>query len=166
MAIRRILRGEDPALHKACRPVEKINTRTKQLLDDLADTMYQAEGVGLAASQVGVLRRALVIDVGDGLVEMINPEIVLTEGEEGCMEGCLSYPGESGYVVRPSHVVARAMDRKGEWKEYDATGMFARAIMHETDHLDGRVYVDLVTEPPEGYFEEEHDDEEGEEEHA
>lgn len=153
MALRRILRDEDPALYKVCRPVEKFDKRLFALLDDMAETMYNAQGVGLAASQVGVLRRALVIDVGDGLVEMVNPRVVLTEGEEGMMEGCLSFPGQSGYVKRPEHVIVEAQDRAGEWKEYDAHGFFARAIMHETDHLEGRVYLELVTEPPEGYLE-------------
>ncbi|MDR1619129.1 MAG: peptide deformylase [Clostridiales bacterium] len=162
MAIREIIKGEDPVLRKVCRPVTKIDKRMCSLLDDLAQTMYQADGVGLAASQVGILRRALVIDVGEGLVEMINPEITFTEGEEGCMEGCLSFPGESGYVVRPAHIRARAQNREGEWVKHDAEGLFARAILHETDHLDGRLYIDMVTEPPEG-FDESNDPEENEE---
>jgi peptide deformylase len=95
---------------------------------------------------------------------MINPEIFFTEGEQGCMEGCLSFPGKSGYVVRPAHVKARAQNRNGDWIEYDATGMFARAIMHETDHLDGKVYIDLVTEPPEGYSEDDGAEEEEQQE--
>lgn len=160
MAIRRILRGDEPALHKVCKPVGKIDKRTIELLDDLADTMYKADGAGLAAPQVGILRRVVVIDAGDGLIEMINPEILMTEGEEGCMEGCLSFPGEPGYVVRPYHVVARAMDRLGEWREYDAEGLFARAILHETDHLDGKLFTRLVTEPPEGFDEGGEDNEE------
>ncbi len=151
MAIRRILKKDDSALYKKCRPIDRIDKRILQLLDDLRDTMYHAEGVGLAACQVGVLRRVVVIDAGNGLVEMINPEVLFAEGEQGCMEGCLSFPGEAGYVVRPNHVRARAQDRTGEIVEYDATGLFARAILHETDHLDGKVYIDLVTEPPEGY---------------
>lgn len=153
MALRRILKGEDPALYKVCRPVEKFDSRFHELLDDMAQTMYTADGVGLAANQVGILRRAFIVDVGDGIVEMVNPEIVLTEGQEGCMEGCLSFPGEPGYVIRPSHVIVRAQDRDGNWKEYDVEGFFARAIMHENDHLDGKVYLSLVTEPPEGYLE-------------
>ncbi len=155
MALRKILQDKDPALYKVCRPVERIDKRIHTLLDDMLETMYDAEGVGLAACQVGILRRIVVIDSGDGPVEMINPEILFTEGEVGCMEGCLSFPGRSGYVVRPSHVIARAQNRNGEWVEYDATGLFARAILHETDHLDGKIYLDLVTEPPEGYSEEE-----------
>jgi len=154
MALRKILTEKDPALYKVCRPVERIDKRIHTLLDDMLETMYDADGMGLAASQVGILRRVVVIDAGEGPVEMINPEILFTEGEQGAMEGCLSFPGKSGYVVRPAHVKARAQNRFGEWVEYDATGMFARAIMHETDHLDGRVYLDLVTEPPEGFTEE------------
>ena len=163
MALRKILQEKDPALYKVCRPVERIDKRIHALLDDMFETMYDAEGVGLAASQVGILRRIVVIDSGDGPVEMINPEILFTEGEQGCMEGCLSFPGRSGYVVRPNHVIARAQNRDGEWVEYDATGLFARAILHETDHLDGKVYLDLVTEPPEGYNEDEECDEPDEE---
>ena len=163
MALRKILQEKDPALYKVCRPVERIDKRIHALLDDMFETMYDAEGVGLAASQVGILRRIVVIDSGDGPVEMINPEILFTEGEQGCMEGCLSFPGRSGYVVRPNHVIARAQNRDGEWVEYDATGLFARAILHETDHLDGKVYLDLVTEPPDGYNEDEGCDEPDEE---
>ncbi|HWR23763.1 MAG TPA: peptide deformylase [Feifaniaceae bacterium] len=158
MALRKILQEKDPALYKVCRPVERIDKRIHTLLDDMLETMYDADGVGLAASQVGILRRVLVIDCGDGPVEMINPEILFTEGEQGCMEGCLSFPGKSGYVVRPNHVIARAQNRNGEWVEYDATGLFARAILHEADHLDGKVYIDLITEPPEGYGEDEEGD--------
>ncbi|MDL2258223.1 peptide deformylase [Eubacteriales bacterium OttesenSCG-928-K08] len=154
MALRRILRGEDPALHKVCRPVEKFDKRLFTLLNDMKETMYNADGVGLAASQVGILRRVVVIDCGDGIIEMINPEITCREGEIGAMEGCLSFPGEQGYVVRAERVKARAQDRDGEWHEYDATELFARAIQHEIDHLDGRVYVDIATDPPEGYLEE------------
>lgn len=164
MAQRKILKDNDPALYKVCRPVERIDKRICALIDDMFDTMYEADGVGLAASQVGILRRVVTIDCGDGPVEMINPEILFTEGEQGCMEGCLSFPGKSGYVVRPAHVKARAQNRNGEWIEYDATGMFARAIMHETDHLDGKVYIDLVTEPPEGYSEDDGAEEEEQQE--
>ncbi len=155
MALRRILREDDPALYKVCRPVQNIDRRTRELIDDMLETMYKADGCGLAASQVGILKRVVVIDCGDGAVEMINPEIILTQGEQGALEGCLSFPGQSGYVVRPDHVVARALNRKGELIEYDATGLFARAILHEVDHLDGKVFVRLVTDPPEGWEPEE-----------
>ena len=159
MAIRKIHEVGDPCLAKVCRPVTEFNDRLHELLDDMADTLEEAGGVGLAAPQVGILRRAVVIDCGDGLVELINPEILETSGEQGCFEGCLSFPGESGYVVRPDHVRVRAYDRKGELYEYEAEGLFARAVLHETDHLDGLVYKRLVTEPPEGYSEDAEEDE-------
>lgn len=158
MGKRKIFTGNAACLYKKCRPVEHFDARLGALLDDMAETMYDAEGVGLAAPQVGILRRAVVIDCGDGLVELINPEILETSGEQGCFEGCLSFPGESGYVVRPNYVKARAYDRKGNLCEYEAEGLFARAILHETDHLEGLVYKRLVTEPPEGYTEDTEED--------
>ena len=159
MALRIVLQEPDERLRKKSREVKEITPRILQLLDDMAETMYAAEGCGLAASQIGILRRVAVIDCGDGLVELVNPTIVETSGEEGCFEGCLSFPGKSGYVVRPSHVKVRAYDRKGDLYEYEAEGLFARAVMHETDHLDGKVYTRLVTEPPEGYSETETEEE-------
>ena len=158
MALRNIRQLGDDILRKKCRPVENIDDKIVQLLDDMAETMYDAEGVGLAAPQVGILKRAVVIDCGDGLVELINPEILETSGEQGGYEGCLSFPGESGYVVRPNHVRVRAMNRFGEECEYEGEGLFARAILHETDHLNGLVYKRLVTEAPEGYDENEEDE--------
>jgi len=155
MAIRRIVIDNDAALYKVARHVEHIDNRINTLIDDLLETMYDANGVGLAAPQVGILRRVAVIDCGEGPVILINPEIIHTEGEQGCMEACLSFPGKNGYVVRPSRVIVRAQNRDGEVKEYDATGLFARAILHETDHLEGRVFLELITEPPEGYTEDE-----------
>ncbi len=151
MALREILKNDEPALYKKCRPVKEINDHVLQLLDDMWDTLYAAEGVGLAAPQVGVLRRICVIDAGEGRVEMINPEVLETSGEQGAMEGCLSFPNQGKYVVRPNFVRARALNRKGEMVEYKAEGLFARAIMHETDHLDGLVFLRLATEPPEGF---------------
>ena len=153
MAKRRIMTGDAECLYKVCRKVDNFDKRLAVLLDDMAETMYDAEGVGLAAPQVGILKRAVVIDCGDGLVELINPEILETSGEQGGYEGCLSFPGESGYVVRPNHVRVRAMNRFGEECEYEGEGLFARAILHETDHLNGLVYKRLVTEAPEGYDE-------------
>ena len=150
MAKRRIMTGDAECLYKVCRKVDNFDKRLAVLLDDMAETMYDAEGVGLAAPQVGILKRAVVIDCGDGLVELINPEILETSGEQGGYEGCLSFPGESGYVVRPNHVRVRAMNRFGEECEYEGDGLFARAILHETDHLNGLVYKRLVTEAPEG----------------
>ncbi len=151
MAIRKIFTDDAECLYKVCRPVEHFNKRLYDLLDDMAETMYNAEGVGLAAPQVGILRRVVVMDCGDGLIEAINPVIISTSGEQGDWEGCLSFPGKSGYVVRPNHVVMRAYDRDGSLIEYEAEGLLARCIMHECDHLDGHVYLEKVTEPPEGF---------------
>ena len=148
MAKRRIMTGDAECLYKVCRKVDNFDKRLAVLLDDMAETMYDAEGVGLAAPQVGILKRAVVIDCGDGLVELINPEILETSGEQG----------DSGYVVRPNHVRVRAMNRFGEECEYEGEGLFARAILHETDHLNGLVYKRLVTEAPEGYDENEEDE--------
>lgn len=158
MAKRRIFTGNAECLYKVCKPVDRFDRRIGILLDDMAETMYDAEGVGLAAPQVGILKRAVVIDCGDGIVELINPEILETSGEQGSFEGCLSFPGESGYVVRPNYVKVRAQNRDGDICEYEAEGLFARAVLHETDHLDGLVYKRLVTEPPEGYSEDEEEE--------
>jgi peptide deformylase len=145
MAVRQILKFGDETLRKKCHPVQKFNMRMWLLLRDMADTMYDADGVGLAAPQVGILRRAVVIDVQDenGLIELINPEIVSTEGEQAGPEGCLSKPGRQGYVVRPEKVTVRAQDRHGKWFELTGEGLLARAICHEVDHLDGRLYIDV-----------------------
>ena len=151
MALRNIVTKEDKILYKVCRPVVKFNARLHQLLDDMSDTLIKANGVGLAAPQVGILRRVVVMDCGDGLIEAINPVIISASGEQGDLEGCLSFPGKSGYVVRPNHVVMRAYDRDGSLIEYEAEGLLARCIMHECDHLDGHVYLEKVTEPPEGF---------------
>ena len=151
MAVRNIFKDDAPCLYKVARPVEKFDERLWKLLDDMAETMYAAEGVGLAAPQVGILRRIFVMDCGDGLIEAINPEILKTSGEQGGMEGCLSFPERSGYVVRPNKVVMRAYNRNGELMQYTCEGLHARCVMHETDHLDGHVYLEKVTEPPEGF---------------
>ncbi len=148
MAIRIIRKNEDPALYKTCKEVKKFDARLSELIDDMIETMNDADGVGLAAPQVGVLRRVCVIDVGEGPVEMVNPVILESSGEQGGMEGCLSFPGESGYVVRPNRVRVEAYDRHGDLYEYEGEGLFARAVFHETDHLDGKVYKRLITEPP------------------
>lgn len=158
MAKRHIFTGDAECLYKVCRKVDKFDKRLAILLDDMAETMYAAEGVGLAAPQVGIVKRVVVIDCGDGLIELVNPEIIETSGEQGGYEGCLSFPGESGYVVRPNVVRVRAQDRNGDEHEYVGEGLLARAFLHETDHLNGLVYKRLVTEAPEGY------DENGEEE--
>ena len=145
MALRKILTNDDPTLYKKCRPVEKFDERLHQLLDDMADTMYDANGVGLAAPQIAVLRQIVVMDCGDGLIEMINPEIISTEGEQDGPEGCLSVPGRRGMVKRPMVVHARFQDRHGEWYEIEADELLARCIMHETDHLKGQLYVDIMS---------------------
>ena len=144
MAVKEILKFGNETLRKTCHPVQKFNLRLWLLLRDLADTMYDAEGVGLAAPQVGILRRVVVIDVGDenGLIELINPEIIAAEGEQAGAEGCLSVPGRRGYVVRPNKVTVRALNRKGKPFEITGEGLLARALCHEIDHLDGVMYVD------------------------
>ena len=144
--VRKILELGDETLRKSCKPMQKFDLRLWLLLRDMADTMYKAEGVGLAAPQVGILRRVVVIDVQDdhGLIELINPEIIATEGEQAGSEGCLSVPGRRGYVVRPNKVTVRAQDRKGKHFELTGEGLLARALCHEIDHLDGIMYVDKM----------------------
>jgi len=122
----------------------KFDLRLWLLLRDMADTMYKANGVGLAAPQVGILRRVVVIDVGDGLIELVNPEIIATEGEQEGPEGCLSLPGRQGYVRRPNKVTVRALDRNGKPFEITGEGLLARAFCHELDHLDGILYIDKM----------------------
>lgn len=146
MAKRNIRHLGDDVLRKKSRTVETIDERIVQLLDDMAETMYDSEGVGLAAPQVGILKRIAVIDIGDGLIELINPEIVSFEGSEKDIEGCLSVPGRYGYVLRPEKVKVTALDRNGEKIEIEATGMLKKALCHEIDHLDGIVFVDKVTQ--------------------
>jgi len=146
MALRTIRELGDDVLRKKCRPVETIDERIITLLDDMAETMYEANGVGLAAPQVGVLKRIAVIDVGSGLIELINPEIIETSGSECADEGCLSYPGKYGKVERPTKVTVRATDRNGEEYQITGDGLLARAFCHEIDHLDGIVFVDKVIE--------------------
>ena len=144
MAIRKIVELGDEKLRKQCKPVEKFDLRLRILLKDMADTMYKANGVGLAAPQVGILKRVVVVDIGDGLIEMINPEIIHSEGQQTGPEGCLSIPGRSGVVTRPNVVTVRYQDRDGEEYEATAEGFLARAFCHELDHLDGVVYVDKM----------------------
>ena len=162
MALRKIVCIEDELLRKKSRPVEKFDEKLHKLLDDMADTMYDANGVGLAAPQIAVLRRIVVMDCGDGLIEMINPEIVAVEGEQDGPEGCLSVPGRRGMVKRPMKVTARFQDRNGDWYEIEGEELLARCIMHETDHLDGTLYVDKMYR--EIFADEEEDEEEAEEE--
>lgn len=154
MAIRKIIElGQDEILHKKCRPVEKFDARLHALLDDMAETMYAADGAGLAAPQVGLLKRCVVIDVGEGLIEMVNPEIIEVGGEMTVVEGCLSVPGRSGRVVRPERVTVRAQDRNGNFFEKTGEGILAVCMCHETDHLDGIVYVDKMIEDVTGQYE-------------
>ncbi len=149
MAIREILKlgnyGED-ALKKKCKPVGTVSERTKLLLDDLIDTLYESGGVGLAAPQVGILRRMAVIDIGDGLIELIDPEIIKVEGEQVGTEGCLSYPDHWGIVKRPYKVTVKAADRDGNVREIVGEELLARALCHEIEHLDGRMFMEHVTE--------------------
>ena len=146
MAIREIRKYDDPALYKVCRPVEKFDERLGELLDDMAETMYQANGVGLAAPQVGILRRVVVIDVGDGIIELVNPRILRTAGSETTSEGCLSFPGEYGLVERPTEVEIEAEDRHGKTFRMTGHDLLARAFCHETDHLDGKVFKTIDIE--------------------
>ena len=145
MALREIKHYErDEILRKKSRPVDKIDDRILILLDDMAETMYKAEGVGLAAPQVGILRRVVVIDIGEGIIELINPEIVEQEGEQAAMEGCLSIPGLTGKVNRPSRVVVTALDRHRQKITLEGNELLARALCHEIDHLDGVLYIDKI----------------------
>ena len=147
MAIRNIYKlGQDGAdvLSKKCRPVGEITERMETLLDDLADTLYESGGVGLAAPQVGVLRRMAVIDIGEGLIELIDPEIISTEGSQTGTEGCLSYPDHWGIVTRPNKVTVRAANGEGVVREITGEGLLARALCHEIEHLDGHMFMEKV----------------------
>ena len=144
MALREIRTQGDPVLEKVCKPVKTMTPRLQGLVDDMLETMYEANGVGLAAPQVGVLRRIVVIDVGEGPYVLVNPEIIEKDGEQTGQEGCLSVPGVYGIVTRPEHVKAKAFDKDMKPYEIEAEGLFARAICHELDHLDGHMYTELV----------------------
>ena len=142
MAIRNIRISTDEVLRKTCKPIKEITPNLLTLLDDMADTMYEANGVGLAAPQVGILKRAVVIDIGEGLVELLNPVILETSGSQTDEEGCLSFPGKSSPVERPYYVKAKAMDREGNEFIIEGEELMARALCHEIDHLDGILYID------------------------
>ena len=144
MAIRKIRELGDEVLTKKCKELTKMTLRTKVLINDMLDTMYEAMGVGLAAPQVGILKRIVVIDVGEGPIVLINPEILETSGEQTGEEGCLSVPGKSGLVTRPNHVKVKALNEDMEEIELEGEGLLARAFCHEIDHLDGKMYVRLV----------------------
>ncbi|MBQ7718915.1 MAG: peptide deformylase [Clostridia bacterium] len=142
MSLRNIRVIGDDILRKKSREITEINDRIRELLDDMAETMRDREGVGLAAPQVGILRRAIIVDVGEGLFEFINPEIIESDGEVSMTEGCLSVPDKIGEVRRPQHIKVRAYNRDGEEFELEAHDYFARAICHEVDHLNGVVFLD------------------------
>ena len=144
MAIRKIRELGDEVLTKPCKEVTKMTLRTKILINDMLDTMYEAMGVGLAAPQVGILKRIVTIDIGEGPIVLINPEILETSGEQTGEEGCLSVPGKWGIVTRPNYVKVRALNEEMEEFEIEGEGLLARAFCHEIDHLDGKMYVDLV----------------------
>ena len=147
MAIRQISIQGDPVLEKKCREVTEVTPKITTLIDDMLETMYEANGVGLAAPQVGILKRIVVMDVGEGPIVMINPVIIETDGEQTGDEGCLSIPGKAGQVTRPNHVIARFMDEDMNECEIEGTELLARCICHETDHLDGHLYVEKVEGP-------------------
>ncbi len=146
MAIRNIVKDGDDVLRKICRPVENFDERLSILLNDMADTMYEADGVGLAAPQVGIRKRVFVVDIGEGIFEFVNPEIIMTSGNQSGQEGCLSCPNLWGIVERPDYVKIRAYNRHGEQFELEAADFFARAILHENDHLDGKLFKDIAKE--------------------
>jgi peptide deformylase len=160
MAIRKIVvLGEDEVLRKRSRRVDKFDKRLRVLLDDMAATMYKADGVGLAAPQVGILKRVVTIDVGDGLIGMAKPGIIETEGSVVGVEGCLSVPGKRGKVERPERVVVTAQNRDGKEIQLEADGLLAVCLCHELDHLDGVVYVDKMIEEVGDDYEEEYEEE-------
>ena len=144
MGLRKILTDADPALHKVCKPVEKFDWRLHMLLNDMKETLIDSGGVGLAAPQVGILRRVVIVDTGDGILELINPVLIETDGEQVGPEGCLSVPGKYGLVKRPYYAKVRAQDRNGEWFEAEAEELIARCFCHELDHLDGIIYTEVM----------------------
>ena len=144
MGLRKILTADEPALHKVCRPVEKFDWRLHKLLDDMKETLADAEGVGLAAPQVGILRRVVIVDTGEEILELVNPELLETDGEQRGAEGCLSVPGKYGVVTRPNYAKVQAQNRDGEWFEAEGEELIARCFCHELDHLDGIVYTEVM----------------------
>ena len=147
MGLRKILTDKEPALHKVCKKVENFDNKLFKLLDDMRDTLIDSGGVGLAAPQVGILRRVVLVDVGmedNEIVEFINPELIETDGEQYGAEGCLSVPGKYGLVKRPYYAKVRAQDRNGDWFEAEGEELIARCFCHELDHLDGIVYTEVM----------------------
>ena len=144
MGLRKILTDKDPALHKVCKPVEKFDCRLHKLLDDMRDTLLDSGGVGLAAPQVGILRRVVLVDTGEEILELVNPTLLETDGEQNGPEGCLSVPGKYGLVKRPMYAKVRAQDRNGDWFEAEGEELIARCFCHELDHLDGIIYTEVM----------------------
>lgn len=144
MGLRKILTDKEPALHKVCRPVTEFDKRLHKLLDDMKQTLADADGVGLAAPQVGILRRVVVVDTGETVLELVNPSLLETSGEQEGMEGCLSVPGKYGLVKRPNYAKVRAQDRYGNFFEAEGEGLVARCFCHELDHLDGILYTQVM----------------------
>ena len=147
MALRKILTDKEPALHKVCKPVTDFDAKLHKLLDDMTETLIESGGVGLAAPQVGILRRVFLVDIGvedNEIVEFINPEIIETDGEQIGAEGCLSVPGKYGLVKRPYYAKVRAQDRNGEWFEAEGEELIGRCFCHENDHLDGIIYTEVM----------------------
>ena len=144
MGLRKILTFDESALHKTCKPVVNFDRRLHKLLDDMRETLIESGGVGLAAPQVGILRRVVLVDVGDEILELVNPTMVTTDGEQTGVEGCLSLPGKYGLVTRPYYAKVRAQDRNGDWYEAEGEEIIARCFCHELDHLDGIVYTEVM----------------------
>ena len=144
MGLRKILTDKDPALHKVCKPVEVFDKKLHKLLDDMAETLEQAQGVGLAAPQIGILRRVVIVDTGEEILELVNPTLLETDGEQVGPEGCLSVPGKYGLVKRPYYAKVRAQDRYGNWYEAEGEELIGRCFCHELDHLDGIVYTEVM----------------------
>ncbi len=144
MGLRKILTDKDPALHKVCKPVEKFDRRLHKLLDDMRETLIDSNGVGLAAPQVGILRRVVLVDTGDEILELVNPVMLETDGEQIGPEGCLSVPGKYGLVKRPYYAKVRAQDRDGNWYEAEGEELIGRCFCHELDHLDGIIYTEVM----------------------
>ena len=144
MGLRKILTDKDPALHKVCKPVENFDRKLHKLLDDMRETLIDSNGVGLAAPQVGILRRVVLVDVGEEILELINPELLETDGEQVGPEGCLSVPGKYGLVKRPYYAKVRAQDRDGQWYEAEGEELIGRCFCHELDHLDGILYTQIM----------------------
>ena len=144
MALRKILTDAEAALHKTCKPVTSFDAKLHKLLDDMRDTLVDSQGVGLAAPQVGILRRVVLVDTGDEILELVNPEILETDGEQVGAEGCLSVPGKYGLVKRPYWAKVRAQDRYGDWYEAEGEELIARCFCHELDHLDGIIYTQVM----------------------